>query len=147
MNQFIWIVLVFLSGVLLPVQAGLNSRLGKMADSAVHASLFSFVSGMVALILYILVTRQSVSWAGVREAPSYVWVAGIMGAFYVTIIILAFPKLGPGVTFGLVVAGQMIMSVVMEHNDIFVAQHNPINGMKILGIILIIAGVFVIRKY
>lgn len=147
MNQLIWIALVFLSGVFLPIQAGLNTRLGKMAGSPVHASLLSFVVGTVALVLYIMVTRQSVSWAGVKEAPGYVWIAGIMGAFYVTIIILAFPRLGPGVTFGLVVAGQMIMSVVLEHNNILVAQHTPINAMKLLGIALVIAGVFIIRKY
>ncbi len=146
-NKVIWIVLAFLSGAFLPIQAGMNTRLGKAAANPVYAAMLSFVVGIIGIIVYILVTRQTVSWTGVKDAPAYTWLGGLLGAFYVTIIILAFPKLGPGLTFGLVVAGQMIMSVFLEHNNILVAQQNPISYMKILGIILVIAGVVIIRKY
>lgn len=147
MDKLIWIFLVCLAGAFLPIQAGMNARLGQATESPVWASMFSFLVGTIGLLIYILVSRQTVSWAGVREAPGYVWMAGIMGAFYVTIIILAFPRLGPGLTFGLIVAGQMILSVVLEHNNILVAHPTPINAMKILGIVLIVAGVIIIRKY
>lgn len=147
MNQLIWILLVFVSGIFLPIQAGINTRLGKAAGNPVYAAMLSFLVGTIGLILYILVTRQSVSLSGIRDAPGYVWFGGIVGAFYVAVTILAFPRLGPGLTFGLIVAGQMIMSVVLEHNNILVAQPNPINAMKILGIVLIIAGVVIIRKF
>jgi len=96
MDKIIWIVLAFLSGTFLPIQAGLNSRLGKAAESPVYASMFSFVVGTIGLLVYILITRQSISWAGVKDAPGYLWLGGLLGAFYVTVIILAFPKLGPG---------------------------------------------------
>lgn len=139
--------MAFLAGAFLPIQAGMNARLGKAVESPVHASMFSFVVGMLGLLVYLMLTRQAVSWSGVKEAPGYVWLGGLLGAFYVTTIILAFPKLGPGLTFGLVVAGQMIMSVLLEHNNILVAQQNPISWMKIVGIALVIAGVVIIRKY
>ncbi|NMH27926.1 DMT family transporter [Flavobacterium silvaticum] len=147
MNKLIWIFLALLSGAFLPIQAGLNSKLGKAAENPVYASMFSFIVGAVSLILYILVTRQQVSWAGIREAPSYAWIGGLLGAFYVTVIILAFPRLGPGLTFGLVVAGQMIVSMLLEHFNILVAQQNPINFMKVIGVALVIAGVVIIRKF
>lgn len=147
LNKVIWIVLAFLSGAFLPIQAGLNTKLGKAAESPVYASMLSFLVGIIGIIIYILVTRQTVSWAGIKEAPAYAWIGGLLGAFYVTVIILAFPKLGPGLTFGLVVAGQMIVSVFLEHYNILVAQQNPVNYMKILGIILVIAGVIILRKY
>lgn len=95
MNKVIWILLVFLAGAFLPIQAGLNFRLGKAADNPVYASMLSFIIGTFALIAYILISKQNVTWSGVKEAPSYVWLGGILGAFYVTVIILAFPKLGP----------------------------------------------------
>lgn len=87
------------------------------------------------------------SWAGVREAPAHVWLGGLLGAFYVTVIILAFPKLGPGLTFGLVVAGQMIISILLEHFNILVAQQNSMSFMKLLGVMLVVAGVIIIRKF
>lgn len=142
-----WIALAFLSGAFLPIQAGLNAKLGKAAGSPVYASMLSFAVGTVALISYILITKQSISWAGVKEAPTQVWFGGLLGAFYVTVIILAFPKLGPGLTFGLVVAGQMFISILLEHFNILVAQQNPISFMKIIGVLLVIAGVIVIRRF
>jgi transporter family-2 protein len=147
MDKIGWVVIAFLAGAILPIQAGLNARLGKAVESPGHASLFSFMVGVLGLVVYLLLTRQTVSWSGVKEAPGYVWLGGLLGAFYVTTIILAFPKLGPGLTFGLVVAGQMIFSAVLEHNNILVAQQSPITLMKIVGIALVIAGVVIIRKY
>ena len=147
MNKFIWILLALLSGAFLPIQAGLNARLGKEILSPIYAALISFIVGTIGLLLYIVLTRQTVSCIGMKETPAYLWLGGLLGAFYVTVIVLAFPKLGPGLTFGLIVAGQMITSVLLEHNNILVAQANPISYMKILGITLVIAGVFIIRKF
>jgi transporter family-2 protein len=147
MNKIIWIVVVLLSGAFLPIQGGLNSKLGKVIESPVYASLFSFIIGALGLLAYIVITRQTVSLSGIKDAPNYIWIGGLLGAFYVTAIVLAFPILGPGLTFGLIVAGQMITSVVLEHNNILVAQQNPISYMKIVGIALVIAGVVIIRKY
>jgi len=147
MNKIIWITLAFLSGAFLPIQAGLNAKLGKTVESPVYASMLSFVIGTLGLITYILITKQSMSWAGVREAPAHVWIGGLLGAFYVTVIILAFPKLGPGLTFGLVVAGQMIISILLEHFNILVAQQNSISFMKVLGVLLVVVGVIIIRRF
>jgi bacterial/archaeal transporter family-2 protein len=146
-NKSIWIIMALLSGAFLPIQAGLNTKLGKAVASPVHASMFSFVVGAVGLIGYIVLTRQTVSLSGIKEAPAYIWLGGLLGAFYVTVIILAFPKLGPGLTFGLVVAGQMIVSVLLEHFNILVSQQNPISFMKVLGIVLVVAGVVIIRNF
>lgn len=146
MNKAIWILLAFVSGAFLPIQAGLNAKLGKAGQSALHASLTSFVVGTLALVIYILATRQTVSWEGLKAAPGYAWLGGLLGAFYVTVIVLAFPKLGPGLTFGLVVTGQMLFSALLEHYNILVAQPSPISWTKVLGMTLIIAGVVIMRK-
>lgn len=146
MNKAIWILLAFVAGAFLPIQAGLNAKLGRASQSAVYASLASFIVGSIALILYILLTRQTVSWEGVKAAPGYVWLGGLLGAFYVTVIVLAFPQLGPGLTFGLVVAGQMLLSALLEHFNILVAQPSPISLNKVLGMLLIIGGVLLMRK-
>lgn len=98
-------------------------------------------------MLYILFTKQTISWAGIKAAPIYAWTGGLLGAFYVSVIILSFPRLGPGLTFGLVVAGQMIISALLEHFNILVAQPNPLNLFRIIGVLLIIAGVIIIRNF
>lgn len=147
MNTPFWILMALLSGAFLPIQAGLNTKVGKTLDSPLYAALVSFLVGTIGLIVYILITRQSVSLANIKEAPSYIWLGGLLGAFYITVIVLVFPKLGPGLTFGLIVAGQMVISIVLEHFNVLVTQPSPVNIMKIVGMILVVAGVIIIRKY
>ena len=142
-----WIIIALLSGAFLPIQAGLNTKLGKAIESPVHASVISFIVGAFAVVIYSFVTKQHVSWAGIKQVPAYAWLGGLLGAFYVTAIILAFPKIGPALTFGLVVAGQMTIAVLLDHFNILVAQQHPFNLWKLLGIVLIVAGVIIIRKF
>ena len=139
--------MAFVAGTFLPVQAGLNSRLGKSIESPVYASMISFITGALAVLIYILITKQHVSWAGLKTAPAYTWIAGALGAFYVTTVILAFPRIGPALTFGLVVLGQMVIAVLLDHFNILVAQQHNINFWRILGVILIVGGVIIIRKF
>lgn len=143
----IWYLMALVSGAFLPLQAGLNTKLGKSIASPVYASMISFIVGALALAVFVAFTKQTVSWAGIRSAPVYVWLGGALGAFYVTAIILSFPRIGPALTFGLVVAGQMLMSLLLDHFNILVAQPHPVNAWRVLGVLLIVAGVVLIRKF
>lgn len=147
MNKFIWPAIALISGILLPIQGGLNSRLGKAISSPVHASLVSFVVGLIALVVYIVITGQTVSTQGLKSAPGYLWLGGILGAFYVTVVVLAFPRIGPALTFALIVLGQMVATVILEHYNVLVAQQHSFNMWRLLGILLILGGVLVIRKF
>lgn len=143
----IWIIMALVSGALLPIQGGINAKLGKAIVSPVHASFISFLVGAAALFSYLLITRQPAQLTGLKTAPLWLWTGGIMGAFYVTVIILAFPRIGAPLTFGLVVAGQMITAVLLDHFGILVAASSHVNPWKLTGIALVIAGVIIIRKF
>ncbi len=147
MNKSIWMFAALLAGAFLPIQASINAKLGKAGASAFHASMISFIVGAFTVALYILLTKQTVSWAGIKSAPAYAWLGGLLGAFYVTVVILAFPKLGPALTFGLVITGQILLSALMEHFDILVAQQHSLNIWRILGFLMVIGGVILIRKF
>jgi transporter family-2 protein len=147
MKNILWFSMALIAGAFLPIQAGLNARLGKVAGNPVYASFISFVIGAVTLLLYILVTRQQVSWGALKSASLIDWSGGILGAFYVTVIILAFPRIGPALTFGLVVTGQMVISVLLDHTNTLVAQQHSFNIHRLIGVLLVIGGVILIRKY
>lgn len=147
MDKTIWIVMALLAGCFLPIQGGMNSKLAKAGGNPVYASMISFAVGVLALVIYILITSQNVSFRGLKDAPTYVWLGGILGAIYVTVIVLAFPKIGPGMTFGLVVAGQMVTSMVMEHFQIMGAQAQPISFGRIVGMLFIVGGVLIMKRF
>ena len=85
--------------------------------------------------------------AGISGVPLPYWIAGALGAFYVTIIVLAFPKIGAALTFGLIIAGQLTISLLLDHFKILVQQQHGINVFRLIGLLLIISGVIIIRKF
>ncbi|WP_336518371.1 DMT family transporter [Pollutibacter soli] len=143
----LWIFIALISGAILPIQAGLNARMGKSLESPVHASIISFAIGLAGLLIYNIISKNQISWAGIRSAPWYAWTPGILGAFYVTAIIMAFPRIGAALTFGLVVAGQMLIAILLDHFNVLVAQQHSMNIWRFFGVMLIIAGVIIIRKF
>ena len=142
-----WIALVFFCGALLPLQAGLNARLGRSLDSPVYASLFSFIVGAVAAAVYLQFTKESITWAGMRSASIYEWLGGgLTGAIFITGTMLALPRIGMALTFSLVVAGQMIAAVLLDYFDILVSEQHHFTVWRLAGIVLIILGVILVRK-
>jgi transporter family-2 protein len=142
-----WIALALIAGALVPLQGALNAKLAAAAASPIHASLVSFIVGTAAIAAYALVTRQAVSWSGMAGAPWYAWLGGFCGAFALTAIILLFPRLGPGLGFGLIIAGQLLASVALEHFNILVAEPHPISLLRLAGVGLVIGGVAMIRAF
>lgn len=147
MEKYGWILLVVLAGACLPVQAGLNARIGKSLGSPLSASFVSFAVGALALLIVMVATRQTVNLQQVAGVPKYAWTSGLFGAFYVLMVIIAYRKLGVPMTFGLVVAGQMVMSLFLDHQKILVEVQHPINLFRVVGVLLIVTGVILIRNF
>lgn len=148
MGKFIFIFMAFVAGALLPVQAAFNARMGKISGSPMIAAFVSFAVGTIALLIYLLISKQQVSFADTAKAtPWYVWFAGILGCFYVASSVMLLPRLGVALTFGLVIFGQLIVALIIDHYGLFGAVIKTINVYRILGVILLVSGVILIRKF
>lgn len=143
--------LVFLAitaGAVLPVQAALNTKMGKAVGDPVYAALISFVIGSVGLFFYSLATKVDLSQiSNVGTVNWSAWTAGLLGAFYVAVVIILVPKIGTALTFGLVVAGQLGLSLLLDHYGLLGIPVHAINWQRIVGIIFIIGGVLLIRNF
>ena len=138
--------MAFIAGATVPLQAGINSRLSFFSGSPVMASIISFFTGSATLIIFALVTRTSLPSAGAfAGAPWWIWTGGILGAFYVASCVILANKVGAVSMLALIMAGQMITSLLLDHYGMAGYQIQPINIYKIAGVLLIIAGVFLIR--
>ncbi|GAA3916833.1 EamA-like transporter family protein [Chitinophaga oryziterrae] len=143
-----WLFVVFLCGALLPLQGGLNAKLAKSIGSPIYASMICFIVGALAMGLYVPFTKETFSWQLLKG--SYITAVlggGVIGAVFITGSMLALPRLGMALTFGLVIAGQVIISVLLDHFSILVAAQHPINIWRGLGMLLIIAGVAIVEKF
>lgn len=77
--------------------------------------------------------------------PAWVWVGGLLGAFYVTASIVAAPRLGGALFVALLVTGQMAAAMALDHFGVLVAR-TPISPSRVLGALLIVAGVALIMR-
>jgi bacterial/archaeal transporter family-2 protein len=135
------------AGGLLAVQVAANSSLGQHLGRAAGATLVSFLVGSVGLVLYMLLIRES--WPSARALSQTPWWAlggGLLGAGYVMATVVVTPRLGPGLTLGAVVAGQMVIALVLEQVGALDVARHPITPVRVLGVALIVAGVALLRR-
>ena len=142
------ILLAVIAGAVLPLQAGLNVQLGKSVHQPVFAAFASFLIGSIGLLAYLFVLKFDFStMVQAKDVSPVVWIAGILGAFYVTAVIFLAPKLGTALTFSLVVAGQMVISLILDHYGLLGMPIKQINWPRVIGVISLIIGVLLIRRY
>jgi len=141
--------LAILLGAALTTQVATNTQLGKALGNPYIPATVNMASG---LILTVIVTwALTYEWPSremMREAPWYVWPAGgILGVTYLTGAILLAPKLGAGDLVALIVAGQLVFSVLLDHFGWFGFAQHPSGFARLAGCSLIIAGAFLVSKF
>ena len=137
-----------IAGMVAPMQAALNSKVGRAVGDPFYAALISFAVGTAALFFYVLITGLNFSSIRhTRDLHWSVWSAGFLGAFYVTATIILTPRLGVALTFALVVAGQLIMAVFLDHFGLLGVPVQSFSWQRMTGIAFITAGVFLLRKF
>jgi len=135
-------------GAILPTQAAINFRLSKNVGGPVLAAFVSFAVGTIALLLYLGISGQlNPRTLFGQPSPWWMWIGGLLGIFYVVGIVMLVPRLGVALAFSLVVAGQAIMAVVFDHFGWLGVNIQHITAGKIIGTLLLIAGVILIRKF
>jgi transporter family-2 protein len=145
---WVYLLLAFAAGVVLPFQAGINAELADWVHSPVRAAFVSFIVGTILLLVAsAFVFKPLPSWERLGHAPWWVWIGGALGAFYVVGSIVSAPKLGAASLIALVVAGQGVASVVVDHFGWvgFAPKHVTVG--RILGIALVGAGVLLVRIF
>ncbi len=148
MNTSIYYALAVCAGLALATQAGVNSQLRTSLGSPVMAALISFMVGSFALLIYILLfQRQSLeALTNLQTISWHKWTGGLIGALYVTGVIIVAPKIGATNTAGLIVAGQILFALFLDHFGLLGFVQHTFNGMRLAGAALLIAGVFLILK-
>jgi bacterial/archaeal transporter family-2 protein len=142
-------VAVFLTaaaGALVAIQAPINSHLGKKVGTF-QAAFVSFAVGT--LLLAGIVALAGGGFARVPEARHVTWyylLGGVLGAAYVTCVLLTVRTLGAGGVTAATIAGQLTMAVVLDQLGAFGLAKHPITAARVAGVALLVAGVFLIVR-
>lgn len=132
----------------MPTQAAINNKLANSVESPILSAFISFVVGTVALFLYILATGIPLgNLANAKNAPLIAWIGGILGAIFVASAVILVPRIGVALTFSLIIAGQMLVTLIIDHFGFLGVPVKEISLIRVLGATLITIGVILIRKF
>jgi transporter family-2 protein len=139
-------MLMLVGGAFLALQAPTNALLARSVGSPVNAALVSFLVGSAGLAVAALLLQARPDAAAVRALPWWAWLGGLYGAVLVAATAFAAPKIGVAAALTLVVAGQFVMALALDHFGAMGLVVRPVNLPKVLGLVLIAAGVLLVRR-
>jgi transporter family-2 protein len=132
------VLLTAFTGGLVAMQAPINSGLGKSVGTW-QAAFVSFAIGTVALsIIASLASGGLGQIAEVRHVSLVYLTGGLLGAAYVTSILVAVRALGAGGVVAATIAGQLAVSVVVDRQPVTVA--------RVAGIVLLAFGTYLVVR-
>jgi len=147
-NIYFYMLLALAAGAMMPTQAATNNKMAIVVDSPILSAFISFFIGTIALFIYVLISGVPLgNLASAKEAPAIAWIGGLLGAFFVTAAVMLVPRLGVAMTFSLIIAGQMIVTLIIDHFGLLGVPMREVSLARIGGILLIAAGVVVIRRF
>ena len=134
-------------GALIPIQTGANATLRTVLGHPAYAAIVNFGVGGLSILAFALAARISVPAAArVADVPWWAYLGGIVGVIYVLTVSVVARKLGATPLLFLVLAGQVISSLLFDHFGLIGFPKSPLTLSKLVGIGLVILGVLVIRR-
>jgi len=129
MTASLLLAVAFCVGALITVQVGANTRLKE-------------AFGVVTLV-------GRTPWPSVARvvgAPWWAWLGGLLGAVYAMATVLLARRLGAAVLTALVVTGQLVCSVVLDHFGALGFTEHALSAGRVAGCVLMIAGFVLITR-
>lgn len=139
-------LLVFVAGWMIALQAPTNAILAKAGGSPILAALISFAVGTAALLLAWISSKSRPSSSAFSHLPWYAWMGGLYGAIYVGVAAYAAPKIGVASLLTIAIAGQILMALLLDHFGALGLAREPVNLGRIAGALLVVAGVVLVRR-
>ena len=137
-------LIMFATGVGIPIMAALNSGLGTRLGSPWLAAFILLLTGAIASGVVLLVIGLPESLA--LSAPPWFFLGGFLVAFYVLSVTAIAPRIGVGNAVFLVLLGQILAAATIDRFGLFGAPEAPITARRWIGIGFMVVGVFLARR-
>lgn len=125
----------------------MNARLREGSESPLFAAAASYALG--ALVLGVLLAFGVLgrpNLGGAMRVAWWAWAAGLIGAAQVTINLMAIPRLGAAPLTAISLSAQLIAAVALDHFGALGLERSPINGWRVGGMVMLLAGVIMMQK-
>ena len=133
-----------LGGVTTALQAHFMGILDKRIGT-LESVFITYVSGALLIGVIMLIQRGGHLGSG-AAAPWYAYTSGILGLVIVGTLAYSTPRLGLIAAFTAFIAAQILMGALVDHFGWMGAQMRPLNLARLAGVVLLLAGTWLITK-
>lgn len=146
MDRWLPVLATVCAGGLVAMQAPINSTLGKTAGTFAAASI-SFAVGLAVLVCITLLFAGGFGEvAGAADLRWYYLTGGLLGAAYVTTVLVSVRTLGVGGVTAATIAGQLTMAVIIDKAGLLGVEQRALTPQRMAGIALLAVGVFLVIR-
>ena len=146
MDRWVAVAAMVAAGGLVAMQAPINSTLGKSVGTFAAASI-SFAVGLAVLVcITLLFTSGFGEVASAADLRWYYLTGGLLGAAYVTTVLVSVRTLGAGGVTAATIAGQLTLAVVIDRYGWFGVDKQVLTPQRVLGIALLAVGTFLVVR-
>ncbi len=142
-----YILWAAVAGMFVASQSLINAHLAKFVGGGLWAAFYSFLVGTIILLVLNLAVSRSFKLPPFADIPSYAWLGGALGAFFVFTMIMLVTKLGVAAMISVVVAGQLVSALLLDHYGILASEPSPITWTRMLGVTFLIIGALLTQKF
>lgn len=140
------LALAIIAGAVVPFQSALNANLGRGLGHPLWATLASLLVSVAVLLPIILAMRLPLPGLDfIVRTPLWMWAGGVFGVCFISLALILLPKLGASGFIALAMTGQILASLALDHFGLFGLIERQLTLPRVLGALLLIAGVMLIQ--
>ena len=147
MSKDLAVLLTVAAGGVVAVQPPVNNVLSKSVGSFGAATVNFLVGTACILIVTFVFAGGFKGDEGVASPPWYYWVlGGLAGVTIVTVSLVTVRELGAGGVTAAIIAGQLLLSVVIDRLGVLGLEERALTWEKLLGVALLAFGTLLIVR-
>ena len=144
MSNLSLFLLMMGGGAVLALQPSINARLAQKVG-IIESSFISFTVGAIVLAVAVSVWGRG-SLRAIATASWWELTGGLLGAAFVTLTILVVPRIGTAAAMAAIIAAQLTTGLLMDNFGLFGFRGAPLDGKRIAGTLLLMAGAALVFK-
>jgi transporter family-2 protein len=139
------LIIAIISGALMSIQGVFNTGVTKETSIWVSSSFVQFTAFLVCMGAWFITGREGSFGSILKIDNKYMLLGGVIGAAITYTVIKSVDALGPARAIMLIVTSQLIMAYAIELFGIFGADQARFEWRKLIGIVIIIAGIITFK--
>lgn len=139
------IIIGLISGALMSIQGVFNAEVTKQSSIWMSAAFVQITAFVVCVAAWIITGREGSISDLMQVHPKYMLLGGAIGAFITYTVIQAMNQCGPARAVIFIITAQLLISYIIELLGVFGVEKQPFKWREIVGLAIIILGIFTFK--